>query len=546
MQRLAAALGYRDFRVLWLGACTSSIGTWMQKVAQSWLVLDLTDSASYLALDAFLGELPILLFTLIGGVVADRRDRRALLLASQVVQMSSAFALAILVVGGWVQIWHVLALSFLSGCAQAFGGPAYQSLIPSLVHKDHLPNAVALNSIQFNIARVIGPLLAGVTLHSLGSASCFTVNGLSFLVVIAALLSLHTPHVAPTGQRRMLDELRTGLEYVRDEPAIRTLTVLALASTFLGVPLLTFLPVFARNVFHEGVGQYSQMMAWSGIGAVAGAMVVAWMGRFSRMGATALCVQVLFGVLTVAFAYSQRALDQLRAAGRHRRGADGGVLAVHVAGAAHRAQPHARPRDEHLHGGVPRRDAAGQPGDRPGHRPHRRAGRHRRQRRAAVGRRAVVSAPSRCAGRRMTFDIARRRTYLPKSLMHGSHVARPQAALRRLALALILIASAAAPGSAQTSRREALEAQRADKAKALAPYAPGKLESGLLWMEDSKFTTEAVRPVRGLVCPLWRPDQRRRPRHGAGLQELALRRAGAVPHLGRRLVPATTGSSPAS
>ncbi len=204
VQRLAAALGYRDFRVLWLGACTSSIGTWMQKVAQSWLVLDLTDSASYLALDAFLGELPILLFTLIGGVVADRRDRRALLLASQVVQMSSAFALAILVVGGWVQIWHVLALSFLSGCAQAFGGPAYQSLIPSLVHKDHLPNAVALNSIQFNIARVIGPLLAGVTLHSLGSASCFTVNGLSFLVVIAALLSLHTPHVAPAGQRRML------------------------------------------------------------------------------------------------------------------------------------------------------------------------------------------------------------------------------------------------------------------------------------------------------------------------------------------------------
>ena len=238
-------------------------------------------------------------------MVADRRDRRALLLASQVVQMSSAFALAILVVGGWVQIWHVLALSFLSGCAQAFGGPAYQSLIPSLVHKDHLPNAIALNSIQFNIARVIGPLLAGVTLHSLGSASCFTVNGLSFLVVIAALLSLHTSHVVPTGQRRMLDELRTGLEYVRDEPAVRTLTVLALAATFLGVPLLTFLPVFARNVFHEGVGQYSHMMAWSGVGAVAGAMAVAWMGRFSRMGATALGVQVLFGVLTVAFAYSR-------------------------------------------------------------------------------------------------------------------------------------------------------------------------------------------------------------------------------------------------
>jgi predicted MFS family arabinose efflux permease len=301
MQRLVAALGYRDFRVLWLGACTSSIGTWMQKVAQSWLVLEITDSASYLALDAFLGELPILLFTLIGGVVADRRDRRRLLLASQVVQMASAFALAALVMAGWVQIWHVLALSFLSGCAQAFGGPAYQSLVPSLVHKDHLPNAVALNSIQFNIARIIGPLLAGVTLHALGIASCFTLNGLSFLVVIAALLSLSTPQAAPAGQRRMLDELRTGLVFVRDHAAVRTLTLLALVSTFLGVPLLTFLPVFARNVFHEGVGQYSHMMAWSGVGAVAGALVVAWLGRFARMGRSALIVMVLFGVLTVAF-----------------------------------------------------------------------------------------------------------------------------------------------------------------------------------------------------------------------------------------------------
>ena len=119
-----------------MGACTSSIGTWMQKVAQSWLVLDLTNSPTYLALDAFLGELPILLFTLIGGVVADRCDRRELLLASQFIQMGSAFALAALVLAGRVHICHVLLLSFMSGCAQAFGGPAYQSLIPSLVRKE--------------------------------------------------------------------------------------------------------------------------------------------------------------------------------------------------------------------------------------------------------------------------------------------------------------------------------------------------------------------------------------------------------------------------
>ncbi|HEX7086730.1 MAG TPA: MFS transporter [Vicinamibacterales bacterium] len=305
LHRLAAALTYRDFRVLWLGACTSSIGTWMQKVAQSWLVLELTDSASYLAFDAFLGELPILLFTLIGGVVADRRDRRTLLLASQIVQMTSAFALALLVGAGWVHVGHVLALSFVSGCAQAFGGPAYQSLIPSLVRRDHLPNAIALNSIQFNIARVLGPTLAGLALHRLGLTSCFTLNGLSFLVVIAALLSLRAPHTAPAVRRRMRDELRTGLVYVRDARAIRTLTVLAAASTFLGVPLLTFLPVFARYVFQEGVEQYSYMMAFSGAGAVAGALVVAWTGRFRHMGLAALVVQVLLGILIGAFAVTR-------------------------------------------------------------------------------------------------------------------------------------------------------------------------------------------------------------------------------------------------
>ena len=305
LRRVAAALGYREFRVLWMGACTSSVGTWMQKVAQSWLVLELTNSAKYLALDAFLGELPILLFTLIGGVVADRRDRRKLLLASQFIQMTSAFALAGLVFGGRVHIYHVLALSFMSGCAQAFGGPAYQSLIPSLVRTEHLPNAIALNSIQFNIARVIGPLLAGIALHQFGSAACFGINGLSFLVVIAALLSLHAPHVPTANTRRMVDELGAGLRHVRDDRTLMTLTVLALASTFLGVPLLTFLPVFTRNVYHADVGQYSQMMAWSGVGAIAGALVVAWLGRFKHMGLTALLVQLAAGALVVAFSLTR-------------------------------------------------------------------------------------------------------------------------------------------------------------------------------------------------------------------------------------------------
>ena len=222
--------------MLWTGAFASSIGTWMQKVAQSWLVLTIGGSASafYLGLDSFLGELPILLFTLIGGVVADRRDRRQLLLMSQYVQMATAFTLAALVYFDVVRIWHVLTLSVITGMAQAFGGPAHQSLLPSLIDKQHLPNAIALNSIQFNLARVIGPLIAGAALTAFGMAACFGLNGLSFLAVILALLSLHIRHIPPTSRRRMSEELRTGLSYVRDEPGLIGLTFLAFATTFLG------------------------------------------------------------------------------------------------------------------------------------------------------------------------------------------------------------------------------------------------------------------------------------------------------------------------
>lgn len=304
-QRLAAALIYRDFRVMWLGACASSIGTWMQKVAQSWLILTITGSPFYLGLDVFMGELPILLFILIGGVVADRWDRRHMLILSQVVQMSTAFILAGLVYGGIVQVWHILTLSFISGTAQAFGGPAYQSLLPSLVRKHDVPNAIALNSIQFNLARVIGPLLAGVALAAYGSVLCFTLNGLSFLVVIASLMALHVEHTPPAAARAIMKELRGGLAFVRQERAILSFIFLAFCTTMLAAPMLTLLPVFAQKVFNLGADGYSRMMAFSGAGAVLGATIVAWMGRSPDMRRTALIVQVALGMILVAFASSR-------------------------------------------------------------------------------------------------------------------------------------------------------------------------------------------------------------------------------------------------
>jgi len=306
LNRIAAALTYRDFRVLWFGAFLSTIGTWMQKVAQNWLVLTITgSSAFFLGLDSFLGELPILLLTVVGGVFADRHDRRQLLLASQYIQMAAAFTLAALVYWDVVHIWHVLALSVVTGLAQAFGGPAYQSLLPSLVSKDHVPNAIAFNSIQFNLARVIGPLFAGAALAAFGMVACFGLNGLSFLAVIAAILSLHVRHIPPVATRRMRDEFHSGFAYVRSHPALLGLAVLGFAGTFLGNPLLTFLPLFAQNVLRGDVTQYTHLMSSAGAGAVAGALVVAWRGRFPHMGRNVLLIQIVFGALMVLFAMTR-------------------------------------------------------------------------------------------------------------------------------------------------------------------------------------------------------------------------------------------------
>jgi len=303
-RRTFQALTYPEFRVLWCGAFVSTVGTWMQKVAQSWLVFTLTGSAFLLGFDSFLGEVPILLFSLIGGVVADRMDRRRLLLSSQYLQMTFALTLAALIHFDRVRVWQILLLSFLTGTVQAFGGPAYQSLIPTLVAKKDISNAIALNSIQFNLARIVGPVLAGLALSALGAAACFLLNGVSFLAVIFSLSSLKSRTVLPETHGKLFDELRSGLSFVRQQPVLLTLSFLAFCSTFFGVPLITMLPVFARDVFHLGPRGYSGLLACTGVGAVIGALVVAALGNFPNKGKLALVLQVVFGVMAILFSFS--------------------------------------------------------------------------------------------------------------------------------------------------------------------------------------------------------------------------------------------------
>jgi MFS family permease len=281
----------------------------MQKFAQSWLVWDLTESNTYLGLDEFLSQLPILLFMLIGGVVADRHDRRRLLTGSQYVQAFTAFSLAALVFTGTVRVEHIFILSFITGCGQAFGGPAYQALIPSLVPRKDLPNAIALNSTQFNLSRVLGPVAGGSVVFALGAAWCFALNGLSYFLVVLALASLHLPaHVPNTKPRALGEDLRGGLQYVRRTRLLYVLTVLAFVSTFLAMPVATLLPSFATGVL-DGFGsprtRLWMLMACQGLGAIVGALFVGSRTEFQHRGRVVLGSQILLGLLVAGFALSR-------------------------------------------------------------------------------------------------------------------------------------------------------------------------------------------------------------------------------------------------
>ncbi|MGH9694891.1 MAG: MFS transporter [Bryobacteraceae bacterium] len=303
-ERTFRAFQYRDFRVMWMGACTSSIGTWMQLVAQAWLVYRLSDSAVYLGLDTFCGQIPIFLFSLFGGVYADRKSRRNILIVSQFVQMTCAFTLAVLVATGVVQVWQILCLSFIVGTAQSFGGPAYSALIPSLVGEEDLQNAIALNSIQFNVARVLGPVFGGFALDQLGADWCFGLNGLSFLAVIGSLLAIHVGYAPPKTKASVMASMKEGLVAVRTRSGMTGLIALAFWITLLSYPLTTFLPVFAKDIFHGGSMTFTMMLATYGGGSVAGALIVASRNQ-KGMAKNSLIVMVLLGVLIAAFALSR-------------------------------------------------------------------------------------------------------------------------------------------------------------------------------------------------------------------------------------------------
>jgi predicted MFS family arabinose efflux permease len=304
-RRVFKAFQYRDFRLMWLGACTSSIGTWMQIVAQGWLIYRLSHSAFLLALDQFLGGIPILLFSLIGGVVADRAERRKILLISQYVQMGSATLLTVLVATGQIHVAYILCLSFISGLAQAFGGPAYQALIPSLVKREDMPNAIALNSIQFNMAVTIGPALAGLALAKLGEKWCFGLNALSFLAPVVSLSIISARFLPATTTESIFGSLKQGIRFVRKQNSMGALIVLAFCMTSLSMPMRTYLPVFVKDLFHRGPEVYGNLLSLMGLGSICGSLLVAGRGNIRNKGRVALMMLICLGIGIAGFSLSR-------------------------------------------------------------------------------------------------------------------------------------------------------------------------------------------------------------------------------------------------
>jgi MFS family permease len=262
------SLGLRNFRLYWIGQLVSLVGTWMQSVAQGWLMHRLTDSAFMLGLLGFMQFFPVLLFSLWAGVVADRVDKRRLLYITQGSALLQAAVLAAIVMTGTVRPWMVLALAFVFGIINAFDLPVRQSFLVDLVGKENLPNAIALNSAAFNAARVIGPAFAGILVATIGEAGCFGINAVSYLAVLYCLKIMRLPPHGAGAAGLGRATLREGVDYALSVGSIRNLLVLLGVTAGLGFQFMVLLPVYAREILHAGPGAYGLMVSAFGLGAL--------------------------------------------------------------------------------------------------------------------------------------------------------------------------------------------------------------------------------------------------------------------------------------
>ena len=300
------ALRHRNFRLYFFGQLTSLTGTWMQTVAQSWLVLKLSNSPLMLGVVTFANYLPILLVALFAGVVVDHVDRRRLIIVAQVLMMLSAFVLAALTWTGAVRVEHVVILAAFNGIVSSFDMPGRQAFVVEMVGMDDLPNAIALNSMMFNGARTIGPAVAGMLIYMVGTATCFFLNGISYLAVIGSLFAMRLPRraVERVGVE-MLRRVREGMTYVWEHRPSRYLLLVVAINSGLGMQYSVLMPVFAENILHAGSRGYGILMGAQGVGAVAGAVALAWRSGTPRGLRQSLTLGLFMtAIAIIAFGFS--------------------------------------------------------------------------------------------------------------------------------------------------------------------------------------------------------------------------------------------------
>jgi MFS family permease len=299
------ALRHRNFRLFAAGQIVSLVGTWMQNVAQAWLVYRLTHSELLLGTAWFCTQIPVFAFGALGGLAADRYSRHRLVVVTQILSMCQALVLAALTLSGKVQVWHILALATVLGTINAFDMPGRQSLIIQMTSKDDLLHAISLNSAIFNGARVVGPAVAGLLVAAFGEGVCFLLNGASFLAVIGCLLAMRLPKFVRRAQDSPWAHLVGGFKYVHGHRAVRTLLGMMGAITIAGMPAVVLMPFFADAIFHRGSRGMGILMGAMGTGAVAGTLVLAWRAQVSSLPKVIFQSALLLGAGFCFFAWSK-------------------------------------------------------------------------------------------------------------------------------------------------------------------------------------------------------------------------------------------------
>lgn len=295
------AFKHKNYQLYFIGQLISLIGTWLQMIAQQWLVLELTNSAFWVGAVSAVGSLPILIFSLFGGVIVDRFPKKKILIFTQVSEMLLAFILGLLAILQIVNLSEIVILAFLLGLVSALDMPARQAFAIEMVGREDLPSAIALNSGIFNGARVVGPALAGLTIGIVGTGGAFLLNGLSFIAVIIALFFITTNISIPKIHPHPLQAIKDGLTFSFSHPIIGTLLIFTAINSVFGWSYTTIMPVIAKNVFHQDATGFGYLIAISGIGALLGAILVSTFSRKIKASIFILGGNALFAVSVLLF-----------------------------------------------------------------------------------------------------------------------------------------------------------------------------------------------------------------------------------------------------